>query len=326
MNALHPLNIGSLEFPNNLVLAPMAGVTDLPFRQLCKRMGAGMTVSEMVASNPSLRNSRKSQQRLQHSQEPQPICVQIVGNDPQQMAEAARYNVTMGAALIDINMGCPAKKVYRKQAGSALLANEPLVRSILETVVAAVDVPVTLKIRTGTSPQRRNAVEIAKIAQDSGIQALAVHGRTRADKFNGDAEYETIRNVCQTVSIPVLANGDIHSPQKAANILKLTGADGLMIGRAAQGRPWIFREIGHYLEYGERMSAPRTEEITSILIQHVKALHGFYGEPAGVRIARKHIGWYLKTLGRGILENNKHINRIDSANKQLEALSAALQL
>jgi tRNA-dihydrouridine synthase B len=287
-------------------------------------MGAGMTVSEMVASNPSLRNSKKSQQRLQHSQEPQPICVQIVGSDPQQMAEAARYNVTMGAALIDINMGCPAKKVYRKQAGSALLANEPLVRSILEAVVAAVDVPVTLKIRTGTSPQRRNAVEIAKISQDSGIQALAVHGRTRTDKFNGDAEYETIRNVCQAVSIPVLANGDIHSPQKAAKILKFTGADGLMIGRAAQGRPWIFKEIGDYLEHGELIPTPRTEEIASILIQHVKALHHFYGEPAGVRIARKHIGWYLKTLGRGIRES-KRINQIDSASKQLEALSTALQ-
>jgi len=323
MSLLRPLKVGALEFSNNLVLAPMAGVTDLPFRQLCRALGAGMTVSEMVASNPRLRDSKKSRQRIQYDKEPQPICVQIVGNDPQQMAEAARYNVAMGAALIDINMGCPAKKVCRKQAGSALLANEPLVQSILETVVASVDVPVTLKIRTGISADQRNAVRIAQIAQDAGIQALAVHGRTRADKFNGNAEYKTIRNICRNVTIPVLANGDIDSPHKAAHVLKATGADGVMIGRAAQGRPWIFQEIAYYLQYGHTAPTLKSAKIHSILILHIKALHDFYGELAGVRIARKHIGWYLKTQAYRLPEIKK-INHLDSPVKQLEALGNIL--
>jgi len=325
VNLLRPLKIGALEFSNNLVLAPMAGVTDLPFRELCREMGAGMTVSEMVASNPQLRASKKSRQRIQHSNEPQPICVQIVGNDPQQMADAAVYNVAMGAALIDINMGCPAKKVYRKQAGSALLENEPLVQSILETVVRSVDVPVTLKIRTGISPDQRNAVRIAKIAQDSGIQGLAVHGRTRTDKFKGNAEYRTICNVCQSVGIPVLANGDIDTPHKAKQVLEVTGADGVMIGRAAQGHPWIFREIAHYLEHGDTAPILETNEIHSTLIRHIKALHVFYGENSGVRIARKHINWYLKKENYeapGI----KGINRLNSASEQLKALGNVLNV
>lgn len=320
---LHPLKIGQLEFANNLVLAPMAGITDPPFRRLCREMGAGMTVSEMVASDPCLRTSRKSLQRIQHAGEPQPVCVQIVGNNPQLMADAAIYNVARGAQLIDINMGCPAKKVCRKHAGSALLANESLVQSILQTVVKAVQAPVTLKIRTGISRDRRNAVQIAKIARDAGIQAITVHGRTRADRFNGKAEYATIREICRAVDIPVLANGDIDSPQKAARVLDLTGADGVMIGRAARGRPWIFREIKHYLEHGQVAPPPDSNEICSILTRHVRALHHFYGEAPGVRIARKHIGWYL-----GLLENgpqaSKKINTINSAAEQLQAISACL--
>lgn len=324
MNLLRPLKIGTLEFPNNLVLAPMAGVTDLPFRELCREMGAGMTISEMVASNPRLRTTKKSRQRIRHHQEPKPVCVQIVGNDPQQMAEAAVYNVEMGAALIDINMGCPAKKVCRKQAGSALLANEPLVQSILQTVVSSVDVPVTLKIRTGISPDQRNAVRIAKIAEDAGIQALAVHGRTRTDKFGGNAEYSTIRSICQSVIIPVLANGDIDSPHKALQVLSMTGAAGIMIGRAAQGRPWIFKEIAHYFEYGHTAPILKTAEIHSTLIRHVRALHDFYGTKAGVRISRKHIGWYLKTQKCG-LRSIQEINYVDSASEQLEALKNILK-
>jgi tRNA-dihydrouridine synthase B len=323
MNLLHPLKIGALEFPNNLILAPMAGITDQPFRQLCREMGAGMTVSEMVASDPGLRTSKKSLQRTQHLNEEQPICVQIVGNNPQQMANAAAYNVSRGAALIDINMGCPAKKVYRKQAGSALLGNEDLVRSILQAVVNAVDVPVTLKIRTGLSQNERNGVQIATIAQDTGIQAIAVHGRTRADRFNGEAEYLTIQDICRAVDIPVLANGDIDSPQKAADVLALTGADGIMIGRAAQGRPWIFKEIIDFLKHSQPAPPPSTREINSIMIKHVKSLHQFYGEISGVRIARKHIGWYLGTRKNGIAAS-KIINIIDSATSQLEALETHL--
>ncbi len=323
MSLLRPLKIGTLEFSNNLVLAPMAGVTDLPFRTLCRKMGAGMTISEMVASNPRLRASKKSRQRIQFNKEPQPVCVQIVGNDPQQMAEAAIYNVAQGAALIDINMGCPAKKVCRKLAGSALLSNESLVRTILQTVVAAVNVPVTLKIRTGISPDQRNAVRIAKIAQDSGIQALAVHGRTRIDKFSGNAEYETIRKICQTTDIPVLANGDINSPHKAAQVLNFTGADGVMIGRAAQGRPWIFRDIIHYLEYGSTAPALKADKIHTLLIHHIQALHIFYGGISGVRIARKHITWYLRNLNYG-WPNIRELNRIDSASQQLASLQNIL--
>lgn len=274
----------------------MAGVTDLPFRQLCRQMGAGLVVSEMVTSDTSLWNSRKSQQRLIHRDEPSPRSVQIAGADPQMMAEAARANVELGAQIIDINMGCPAKKVCKRAAGSALLADELLVAEILHTVVGAVDVPVTLKIRTGSNPEQRNGVIIAKLAQDAGIAALAVHGRTRACRFMGTAEYDTIATIVDAVDIPVFANGDIDSPQKARRVLDHTGAAAVMIGRSAQGRPWIFREINHYLATGNELAEPQLDEVHQLLHQHLDGLHQHYGDYLGVRIARKHIGWYLETL------------------------------
>jgi len=271
----------------------MAGVTDLPFRKLCKAMGAGIVVGEMVSADPSLRQSRKSLLRLRHDDEPGLRVVQIAGGDAQMLAEAAKYNVQNGAQVIDINMGCPAKKVCKKAAGSALLKDPVLVDEILNAVVAAVEVPVTLKIRTGWDIENKNALQIARLAENAGIQSLAVHGRTRACKYLGDAEYETIRLVKQSVSIPVIANGDITSPQKAKQVLEYTQADGLMIGRAAQGRPWIFREILHYLETGELLPKISLEEVEQILLRHVAALHQFYGEIQGVKIARKHVAWYL---------------------------------
>lgn len=274
----------------------MAGVTDLPFRQLCRQMGAGLVVSEMVTSDTSLWNSRKSQQRLIHRDEPSPRSVQIAGADPQMMAEAARANVELGAQIIDINMGCPAKKVCKRAAGSALLADELLVAEILHTVVGAVDVPVTLKIRTGSNTEQRNGVIIAKLAQDAGIAALAVHGRTRACRFMGTAEYDTIATIVDAVDIPVFANGDIDSPQKARRVLDHTGAAAVMIGRSAQGRPWIFREINHYLATGNELAEPQLDEVHQLLHQHLDGLHQHYGDYLGVRIARKHIGWYLETL------------------------------
>lgn len=288
--------IGPYTLPNRLILAPMAGVTDRPFRQLCRRLGAGLVVSEMVTSDVRLWNSRKSSLRLLHAGDPEPRSVQIAGGDPQMLAEAARKNVELGAQIIDINMGCPAKKVCNKAAGSALLRDEPLVREILQAVVGAVDVPVTLKIRTGWDRQNRNGITVAKIAEDAGITALAVHGRTRADLYTGEAEYDTIAAIKQAVSIPVFANGDIDSPQKAKAVLDATGADALLIGRAAQGRPWIFREIDHYLRTGETLPAPALIEVERILLEHLAALHAFYGELMGTRIARKHVGWYLATL------------------------------
>lgn len=272
----------------------MAGVTDLPFRQLCRRLGAGMAVSEMVASNPAVWKTPKSRLRIAHADETEPRSVQIAGSDPALMADAARYNVEHGAQIIDINMGCPAKKVCRKDAGSALLADEALVARILSATVQAVPVPVTLKLRTGVAPDRRNAVRIAQLAQDAGIAALAVHGRTRADAFRGGAEYDTIRAVKQAVSIPVFANGDIDSPEKAAHVLAYTGADGVMIGRAAQGNPWIFAEIAHYLATGERLPPVPLEEVARVMLEHLEHLHAFYGEAMGLRIARKHIGWYIQ--------------------------------
>ncbi|WIO75664.1 tRNA dihydrouridine synthase DusB [Porticoccaceae bacterium LTM1] len=274
----------------------MAGVTDLPFRQLCRQMGAGLVVSEMVTSDTSLWHSRKSQQRLIHRDEPAPRSVQIAGADPQMMAEAARANVELGAQIIDINMGCPAKKVCKRAAGSALLADEPLVAEILQAVVSAVDVPVTLKIRTGSNPEQRNGVTIAKLAQDAGIAALAVHGRTRACRFMGTAEYDTIATIVDAVEIPVFANGDIDSPKKARRVLDHTGAAAVMIGRSAQGRPWIFREINHYLATGNELAEPQLDEVHQLLHQHLDGLHQHYGDYLGVRIARKHIGWYLETL------------------------------
>ena len=307
--------IGPYTLPNRLILAPMAGVTDRPFRQLCRRLGAGLVVSEMVTSDVRLWNSRKSSLRLMHAGDPEPRSVQIAGGDPQMMADAARKNVELGAQIIDINMGCPAKKVCNKAAGSALLRDEPLVREILDAVVGAVDVPVTLKIRTGWDRQNKNGITVAKIAEDAGIAALSVHGRTRADLYTGDAEYETIAAIKQAISIPVFANGDIDSPEKAKAVLDATGADALLIGRAAQGRPWIFREIEHYLRTGETLPAPSLLEVERILLEHLAALHAFYGELMGVRIARKHVGWYLATLP-GAREFRAQFNRLDSTDAQ----------
>jgi tRNA-dihydrouridine synthase B len=309
------LRIGPYTLPNQLILAPMAGVTDQPFRQLCRRLGAGMVVSEMVTSDMRLWNTRKSSLRMVHEGDPEPRSVQIAGGDAQMLAEAARRNVELGAQIIDINMGCPAKKVCNKAAGSALLKDQALVREILQAVVAAVDVPVTLKIRTGWDRQNKNGVEVAKIAEDAGIVALAVHGRTRADLYTGEAEYDTIAAIKQALSIPVLANGDIDSPQKAKAVLAATGVDGLLIGRAAQGRPWIFREIEHYLRTGEQLPVPGLFEVERILLEHLTALHAFYGDVMGVRIARKHVSWYLATLP-GAREFRAHFNRLDSTDAQ----------
>ncbi len=277
----------------------MAGVTDRPFRMLCKQLGAGYAVSEMVASNPQLRGTEKSRRRIDHAGEVAPIAVQIAGADPQMLADAARYNVERGAQIIDINMGCPAKKVCNTAAGSALLANEPLVSAILAAVVAAVDVPVTLKIRTGPTPDARNAVAIARRAEDAGIQALTVHGRTRACAFAGAVEYDTIAAVKRAVAIPVIANGDIDTPERAAAVLAHTGADAVMIGRAAKGRPWIFREILHYFATGCHLPPPLVGEARTLILDHLADHHAFYGEDAGVRIARKHLGWYTEALVGG---------------------------
>ena len=309
------VTIGPYTLPNQLILAPMAGVTDQPFRQLCRRLGAGLVVSEMLASDTRLWSSRKSLLRLPHADDPEPRSVQIVGGDPQMLAEAACANVAMGAQIIDINMGCPAKKVCNKAAGSALLQDELLVAQILERVVSAVDVPVTLKIRTGWDTQNRNGVRIAQIAEQSGIQALAVHGRTRAERFFGAAEYDTIAAIKHAVSIPVFANGDIDSPEKARQVLLHTGADALLIGRAAQGRPWIFREINHYLATGQLLAATALSEIEQVLLEHLNALHRFYGEVMGVRIARKHVGWYLATLP-GAEAFRRQFNQLDTPTQQ----------
>ena len=295
----------------------MAGVTDRPFRQLCRNLGAGMAVSEMVSSNSLLWGSTKTQRRANHRGESEPKSVQIAGADPQMMAEAARYNADQGAQIIDINMGCPAKKICNVMAGSALLQHESLVADILQAVVQAVDVPVTLKIRTGWDSQHKNAQTIARIAEDAGIQALAIHGRTRADQYTGNAEYDTIAQVKQNIHIPVIANGDITSPEKARFVLEYTGVDAVMIGRAAQGRPWIFREIQHYLVTGERLPEPSPQEVRDILIGHLKNLYDFYGEFAGVRIARKHISWYSKGQPHGAAFRQA-VNRVDSIEQQLQ--------
>jgi tRNA-dihydrouridine synthase B len=287
------LQIGPYSLPNRVALAPMAGVTDLPFRRLCSEMGAGLVISEMISSNPRLRNTRKSQFRSRHDREIAPRSVQIAGSDPLEMAAAARYNAARGAQIIDINMGCPAKKVCRKAAGSALLADEKLVKSILQAVVAAVAMPVTLKVRTGTAPHHKNGVSIARIAEDAGIAALAVHGRTRACAFTGHAEYDTIAAMVAAIDIPVFANGDIDSPERAAAVLAHTGAAGVMIGRAAQGQPWLCGQIAAHLETGVTPLPPTAEEQLIILQRHVSHLHQFYGDYQGVRIARKHVGWYL---------------------------------
>ena len=304
---------------NNLFVAPMAGVTDRPFRQLCKQLGAGLAVSEMVASNSLLYGSAKTLRRANHQGEVDPISVQIAGADPRMMAEAARHNVDRGAQLIDINMGCPAKKVCNVLAGSALMQDEPLVAKILEAVVSAVPgTPVTLKFRTGWNRDNRNAPGIARIAEDSGIRAIAIHGRTRADHYQGCAEYDTIALVKSQVKIPVIANGDISTPQKAKFVLDYTRADGVMIGRAAQGRPWIFREIEHYLACGQLLPAPSAAEIHQILRRHLADLYAFYGEQTGVKIARKHISWYTKGL-TGAAQFRHAMNRLDSVDEQTDA-------
>ncbi len=288
------MQLGTYLIDPPLVLAPMAGVTDKPFRLLCKQLGAGYAVSEMTTSDPRLWKTKKSVWRMDHAGEPEPIGVQIAGADPKFLADAARYNVDHGAQVIDINMGCPAKKVCNSWAGSALLQDEELVGRILSAVVSAVDVPVTLKIRTGWNRENKNGIRIARIAEDSGIKALAVHGRTRDMHYNGEAEYETVASIKQAVGIPVLVNGDITSPEKAREVLQLTGADALMIGRAAQGRPWIFQEIAHFLSTGERLPELSPREVGAILLGHLEHLYVHYGEQAGVRIARKHLGWYAK--------------------------------
>ena len=288
------MQIGPYSFDNPLILAPMAGVTDKPFRLLCKRLGADLAVSEMTISDPRFWTTNKSMRRMDHIGEPDPVSVQIAGTVPEVMAEAARYNVDHGAQIIDINMGCPAKKVCNVWAGSALMRDEALVARILSAVVAAVDVPVTLKIRTGWDADNRNAPAIARIARDCGIQALTVHGRTRDQHYTGLAEYETVAAIKAEVRIPVIANGDIDSPAKARRVLELTGCDAVMIGRAAQGRPWIFREIAHHLATGTELPPPELMEVRDVLLAHLDALHDFYGEDMGVRIARKDLGWYEK--------------------------------
>ncbi|HMA30777.1 MAG TPA: tRNA dihydrouridine synthase DusB [Casimicrobiaceae bacterium] len=313
------MRIGGHSLPNNLAVAPMAGVTDRPFRMLCKRLGAGYAVSEMVAANPRLWGTDKSRRRTDHEGEVAPIAVQIAGADPALLADAARYNVDRGAQIIDINMGCPAKKVCNAAAGSALLANEPLVAAILAAVVRAVDVPVTLKIRTGPSPRARNALAIARIAEDSGIAALAVHGRTRACLFNGPVEFDTVREIKRSVGIPVIANGDIDTPRRAREVLAYTGADGLMIGRAAQGRPWIFREIAHYLGTGRLLPPPAVGEVHALIRDHLADHYAFYGEVQGVRIARKHLHWYTREL-RGSEAFRREVNAAETVAAQSAAV------
>jgi len=315
------MRIGSHHIKNRLVVAPMAGVTDRPFRQLCKKLGAGMAVSEMVTSNSLLYGSAKTQRRANHEGEVDPISVQIAGADPLLMADAARYNVDHGAQIIDINMGCPAKKVCNVMAGSALLRDEPLVARILDAVVAAAgNVPVTLKIRTGWDKGHKNALAILKTAENAGIQALAIHGRTRACAYTGDAEYETIKAVKAAANIPVIANGDITTPEKAKFVLDYTGADAVMIGRAAQGRPWIFREIEYFLQTGQHLPSPEVAEIHAVLLEHVHDLYGFYGEVTGVRVARKHISWYTRGLvGAGAFRHA--MNLLTTPEEQLGAVN-----
>ena len=309
------MQIGSHVLRNNLFVAPMAGVTDRPFRQLCKKFGAGLAVSEMVASNSLLWGSEKTRRRANHDGEVEPVSVQIAGADPQTMAEAARCNAAEGAQIIDINMGCPAKKVCNTMAGSALLRDEALVGRILEAVVGAVDVPVTLKFRTGWDSHSRNALRVAKIAEESGIKLLSLHGRTRACGFSGQAEYDTIRDVKAATWLPVIANGDIGSPEQAKQVLEYTGADGVMIGRAAQGRPWIFREIEHYLATGRKLPAPLVSEIREVLLEHLQDLYAFYGRDRGVKIARKHISWYTKGLA-GSASFRHRMNQLETCEEQ----------
>jgi len=315
------MQLGPYTLRNNVFVAPMAGVTDRPFRQLCKELGAGYAVSEMAASDPRLWASEKTSRRINHEGEMEPKAVQIAGADPDMLAASARFNVERGAQIIDINMGCPVKKVCNSWCGSALLQNERLVGQILEAVVAAVTVPVTLKFRTGWDRQNRNALRIARLAEDAGIAMLTLHGRTRADGYSGQAEYETIAAVKAAVSIPLVANGDITSPQKAKQVLAQTGADAVMIGRAAQGRPWIFREIDHFLKTGALLAPPLVSEVRQLMSEHLRAHYAFYGEYLGLRTARKHIGWYVRDLEGGE-EFRQRMNRIEHCEEQREAVDA----
>lgn len=314
------MQIGPHQLKNNLVVAPMAGVTDRPFRMLCKKMGAGLAVSEMVTSNSLLYGSEKTKRRANHEGEVSPISVQIAGAEPAMMAEAAKHNVDNGAQIIDINMGCPAKKICNVMAGSALLRDEPLVSQILKAVVNAVDVPVTLKIRTGWDRQNKNAIQIARMAEDIGIQALTIHGRTRNDLYHGDAEYDTIAAVKQHINIPLIANGDITTPEKAKFVLDYTKADAVMIGRAAQGRPWIFRETEHFLNTGEHMLPPTVDEIHHVMLEHLHDLYAFYGDLTGMRVARKHISWYTKGLS-GSAAFRHNMNTLQTIELQLQAIN-----
>ena len=313
------MQIGPYLLRNNVFVAPMAGVTDRPFRQLCKQLGAGYAVSEMAASNPRLRTTEKSARRIDHAGEMEPKAVQIAGADPQELADCAKFNVERGAQIIDINMGCPVKKVCNSWCGSALLQDEDLVERILHAVVNAVNVPVTLKFRTGWNRANKNALKIARIAEQAGIAMLTLHGRTRADGYSGQAEYDTIAAVKASVSIPVVANGDITSPRQARDVLTVTGADAVMIGRAAQGRPWICREIDHFLRTGTILPAPYVDEVRALMDQHLQAHYAFYGEFLGVRTARKHIGWYVRDLPGGE-EFRQRMNLLESTNTQLAAV------
>ncbi|MDO4905967.1 MAG: tRNA dihydrouridine synthase DusB [Lautropia sp.] len=319
------LKIGPFQLSHRALVAPMAGVTDRPYRQLCKRLGAGYAVSEMAASNPRLWNSVKTARRIDHTGEIEPKAVQIAGADPETMAEAARFNVDRGAQIIDINMGCPVKKVCNVLAGSALMGNETLAIEIIEAVVSAVDVPVTVKMRTGVDPERRNAVRLARAAESAGAAMITVHGRSRACRYHGPVDYQTIAEVKAAVKVPVVANGDIDSPEKALTVLKQTGADAVMIGRAAQGRPWIFREIDHYLETGEHLPAPTWREVRDVLIEHLQDHYRFYGEFIGVRSARKHIGWYVEGLASASADDDtealrRAINQSENADDQVRLL------
>ena len=314
------MRIGAYSLSNGLFVAPMAGITDRPFRRLARRYGAALAVSEMVSARPELRDSRKTRLRLDHAGEPRPVSVQIAGADPEMLAEAARFNVASGADIIDINMGCPAKKVCNVHAGSALLEDEMLVGRILDSVVRAVDVPVTLKIRTGPAPERRNALRVARIAESAGVQMLAVHGRTRACMFEGRAEHDTVGEVKAAVRIPVIANGDITCAEDAKTVLEATGADGIMIGRAAQGRPWLFREIAQYLATGERLAPPAPREIGAVLTEHLEGIYSLYGSERGARVARKHIGWTVRSLPGGEAFRCS-VNRIQAAEEQRAAVN-----
>ena len=319
-NSPAPVRIGPHVLRNNVFVAPMAGVTDRPFRQLCKELGAGYAVSEMAASNPRLWATEKSSRRTNHDGEMEPKAVQIAGADPQMLADCARFNVDHGAQIIDINMGCPVKKVCNAWCGSALLQDEALVARILEAVVAAVAVPVTLKFRTGWDRSHKNATRIAAIAEASGIAMLTLHGRTRADGYRGDAEYETIAAVKAQAGIPVVANGDITTPEKARMVLAATGADAVMIGRAAQGRPWICREIDHFLRTGSHLAAPTVAEVKALMDAHLQAHYAFYGEFLGVRMARKHIGWYVRDLA-GAEDFRQRMNLLEDCSLQLAAVA-----